>query len=145
MKIRQLIAVIVVVAAVASCISKKTLSDKLVGKWNGTNNIELTMIDSLGNTVIQAFSAPIEIEYLSDSTFTANVMLDETVIMRIGGIATFADTTAKIEGSINYKTTADFVGQMSISEDKILNLKYSAENPSEGLLHKGEVTATREK
>lgn len=143
MKLRQLISVVAIIVAVASCTPKQTLSEQLTGTWRGTNNIELTMIDSVGNTVIQEFSAPIEIEYLADSTFTSIITINEGNIIKMGGIATFLDTTAVVTGSLSYMSIMDISGQMSINANQTLNFKYTAESPAEGLVHRGVVTATR--
>jgi len=144
MKLRHLVAIVVVIAAVASCTQKKaTLSEKLTGNWSGTNTIELTMVDSTGNTVIQEISAPIEIEYLADSTFTAIVTVNETNIVKIGGSATFTDSTALISGSLSCQSVMNITGQMSINEDKSMNFTYIAENTEEGLIHRGTVVAVR--
>ncbi|MFA6769831.1 MAG: hypothetical protein WCR71_01500 [Bacteroidales bacterium] len=145
MKLRQLITAIAIIAVVASCTSKKDLSNKLVGKWSGNDSIELTMIDSAGNTVIQEFIAPIEIEYLADSTFTAVITVTENKIVKIGGVATFADSTAMLTGSLSCQIMLNLTGQMSLNEDEILSFKYRAENSSEGLFHNGVAVATRVK
>jgi len=144
MKLRHLVAIIVVIAAVASCTQKKaTLSEQLTGNWSGTDTIELTMVDSTGNTVIQKFSAPIEIEYLADSTFTAIITISETNLVKMGGTATFTDSTALISGSLSCQKVMDITGEMSINEDKSMKFTYIAEDTTEGLTHRGTVVVIR--
>lgn len=143
MKIRQLIVVAVVIAAVVSCTAKKTLSEQLIGKWSGIDTIQLTMIDSLGNTVVQEFTAPIEIECMEDSTFTASVTINEGSFARMGGIIAFSDSTALFTGTLSCKVMMDLNGGMAINEDKTMTFKYAAENPAEGLVQRGVVSAIR--
>ncbi len=144
MKLRSLIAVVIIIAAAASCSQKKTsLSDQLNGQWNGTNYMEITMIDSTGNTVIQELNAPIKFEYLADSTFTAVVTITDEVSMNIGGIVSFVNSSATIKGSLNLQSVMDITGEIGINEDNTLFMKYSGENTTGGLFHKGSITATR--
>lgn len=144
MKLRQLVAIVVAIAAIASCTQKKaTLSEQLTGKWSGTDSVELTMIDSLSNTVIQEFGAPIEIEYLADSTFTAVVTISEGQVIKMGGVASFRDSVALLKGTLSGIVMMDLNGQMSLNQDATMNFKYTAENPAEGLFQRGVVIATR--
>lgn len=144
MKLRHLTLFLVVLIAIASCMCEKpTLSDKLAGKWGGENSIEITMINGKGNTVIQELVAPIEIEYLADSTFTAVIAISDYNKIKVGGNATFTDSTALLSGSLSTQVVLDFNGIMSLNEDGTLNLNYSAENSREGLFYKGETVANR--
>lgn len=146
MKLRHLMAVIALIVAIASCSQKKaSLSEQLTGKWSGTNSVELTIVDSSGNTVIQVFDAPTEIEYLADSTFTAVVTVNENNIIKIGGEATFTDSTALLIGSLSWHNVMAITGSMKLNEEKVMNLNYITENPAEGVVHKGRVLATRVK
>ncbi|MDD2583388.1 MAG: hypothetical protein WCR61_01705 [Bacteroidales bacterium] len=142
MKLRQLLAILVVMVAIASCTCRKpTLSDKLTGKWSGDNFIEITMVSNSGNTVIQEFNSPIEIEYFADSTFTAVITVSENNFMKMGGNATFTDSTALLTGSLSCQIMLNLKGKMSLNEDGTMNFNYKAENPTEGLFHNGQVVA----
>ncbi|PKO98627.1 MAG: hypothetical protein CVU13_09345 [Bacteroidetes bacterium HGW-Bacteroidetes-8] len=144
MKIKSLIAVFAIVMAVASCGTKeRSLSERLSGVWSGSNTIEITMTDSVGSVVIQQLSAPIEIEYLSDSTFTAVISINDTIQIKMGGIANVTDTLATLSGSMAAKTNMDIVGEMKINADESLAFTYTGTSSEVNVIHKGTVTAVR--
>jgi len=144
MKIKSLIAVFAMVAAIASCGTKeRSLSERLSGVWSGSNTIEITMTDSTGSVVIQQLSAPVDIEYLADSTFTAVISVNDTTLIKMGGIANVTDSLATLSGSMLCKTNMDIVGEMKINADESLSFTYTGTSSEVNVVHKGTITAVR--
>jgi hypothetical protein len=144
MKFKSLIVLITVVAAVASCATReRSLSDKLTGVWSGSNAIEITMIDSSGNTVIQELSAPIEIEYNADSTFTAVITINDSNIVNMGGIATFNDSLVSVTGSMSCAKTYEITGDFKLNPDGTLLFSYTGTSLEVNVVHKGNTVAVK--
>jgi|GEM_PF-5644313 len=88
MKLKTFFAAAAVVAALASCGPKaKPVSEQLVGQWTGLDSVKITVVDSTGNQVEQSFVAPVELDYLADSTFTAIIKVTDSTVITIGGVA----------------------------------------------------------
>ena len=111
MKLKNLIAVFAVGAAIASCGTKKeNMAEKLAGAWSGSNTIEITMTDSTGNTIIQQLVAPMDIEYAADSTFTALITINDTTLIKMGGVVNYTDSLISMSGTMATTTTMDIAG-----------------------------------
>ncbi len=144
MKFKSLIVLITVVAAVVSCATgERPVSEKLTGVWSGSNAIEITMIDSSGNTVIQELSAPIEIEYNSDSTFTAVITINDTTLVNMGGVATVVDSLVSVTGSMSCAKIFDIAGDIKLNSDGTLLFSYTGTSPEVNVVHKGSSVAVK--
>ncbi len=144
MKLKSLIAVFAVVAAIASCGTKKVnISDKLTGAWSGSNTIEITMTDSTGNTIIQQLVAPMDIEYAADSTFTAVITINDTTLIKMGGVVNYTDSLISMTGTMATTTAMDIKGEVKLNEDETIAIIYNGTTPEVNVSHKGTVTATR--
>lgn len=138
MKFKSLFAFLALAASVVSCGKKEaTVSEKLVGNWTGTNNIAITITDSTGNTVIQELSAPIDFEYLADSTFTAVITINESITFKFGGIAEITDSIVKFTGTYTANSVMEMTGDMVYNEDKTIAINYRAQNPEANVIFNG--------
>jgi len=144
MKLKNLIAVFAVGAAIASCGTKKeNMAEKLAGAWSGSNTIEITMTDSTGNTIIQQLVAPMDIEYAADSTFTALITINDTTLIKMGGVVNYTDSLISMSGTMATTTTMDIAGEVKMNEDETIAITYKGTTPEVNVSHKGTVTATR--
>ncbi len=144
MKVKSLIAVIALVVAIASCgTNKDNILEKLKGAWSGSNTIEITMTDSTGNTIIQQLVAPMEIEYAADSTFTAVITINDTTLIKMGGVVSYTDTLISMTGTMATHTNMDITGEVIFSDDATISLTYNGTAPDVNVSHKGFVTAVR--
>ncbi|PKO97312.1 MAG: hypothetical protein CVU12_00945 [Bacteroidetes bacterium HGW-Bacteroidetes-7] len=138
MKFKSLFAFLALAASVVSCGKKEVaVSEKLVGNWTGTNNIAITITDSTGNTVIQELSAPIDFEYLADSTFTAVITINESITFKFGGIAEITDSLVKLTGTYTANSVMDMTGDLVYNEDKTIAINYRAQNPEANVIFNG--------
>ena len=143
MKFKSLFAFLALAAAVVSCGKKEAaVSEKLVGNWTGTNNIAITITDSTGNTVIQELSAPIDFEYLADSTFTAVITINESITFKFGGIAEITDSIVKLTGTYTANSVMDMTGDLVYNEDKTIAINYRAQNPEANVIFNGNATVS---
>lgn len=145
MKFRTIVASIAAFAAVVSCGKKEvSLTESLAGKWSGSNKVELTITDSLGNTVIQEFMAPINFEYLADSTFSAEIAINDSSIVKLGGIVTsVTDSAVVVAGTMSCEAATDITGEFKMNPDNSLSISYTGSFPERGLIHKGAAIVTR--
>ena len=144
MKLRTFIAAVAVVSAIASCNPKEvSLQEQMTGNWSGIDSIEITVNDTLGNTVIQSINAPIEFEYLADSTFTAKIAVTDTIILNIGGVATVSDSLVTFSGKLDCHSVMDITGTLELNADKSLVFSYMGQNADALTRHKGKAVLTR--
>ncbi len=143
MKFKSLLAIFAIAATIVACGKKeKSVSEKFIGNWNGTDNIEITITDSTGNTVIQMLTAPIDFEYLADSTFTASITINESITFKFGGVAEITDSIVKMSGTYTANSIMDMTGELALNEDNSLSIKYFAQNPEANVIFKGTATVT---
>ncbi|MDO9679563.1 MAG: hypothetical protein Q8S23_08125 [Bacteroidales bacterium] len=143
MKFKSLFAFLALAATVVSCGKKEaSVSENLVGNWTGTNNIEITITDSTGNTVIQEISAPIDFEYLADSTFTAVITINESITFKFGGVAQVTDSIVKMSGTYTANSLMDMTGDLVYNEDKTIAINYRAQNPEANVIISGKSTVS---
>ena len=89
MKVKSFFAIAALSVALVSCGTKEApVSEQLVGQWTGMDAITVTVLDSTGTPMTQTMEAPIELEYLADSTFTAVVKVNDSTNVALGAVAT---------------------------------------------------------
>ncbi len=144
MKLKTFFAAAAVVAALASCGPKaKPVSEQLVGQWTGLDSVKITVVDSTGNQVEQTFVAPIEFDYLADSTFTAVIKVTDSTVITIGGVAAVNGEAVTFTGSMACSTeTMDLTGDMVVLPES-LTVNFSSVNVAATVNHKGKAILTR--
>jgi hypothetical protein len=145
MKLKTFFAVAAFVVALASCGPKaKPVSEQLVGQWTGMDSIAVTIVDSTGNSVVQEFTAPIELEYLADSTFTATITINDSTVISIGGVATIAEAAVTFAGSMTCAQPMELSGDMMVVADpEALVVNFKAVNAETTVNHVGKANLTR--
>ncbi|MEN6619013.1 MAG: hypothetical protein ABFC28_05900 [Rikenellaceae bacterium] len=145
MKLKTFFAAAAFIVALASCGPKEQpISEKLVGQWTGMDSIAVTVVDSTGNSVVQELVAPIELEYLADSTFTAVITVNDSTTITVGGVATVADPAVTFTGSMTCVQSMDLSGDMKIiAEPEALVVNFTAVNPEATVTHNGKANLTR--
>lgn len=127
MKLKTFFAAAAFIVAITSCGPKEQpIATQLVGQWTGMDSIAITVVDSTGNSVVQELVAPIDLEYLADSTFTATIRINDSTVISVGGVATIAEAAVTFTGSMTCTQPMDLSGDMSIvaePETLIVNLK----------------------
>ena len=108
------------------------------------DSISVTMVDSTGNSVVQEFVAPIELEYLADSTFTATITINDSTVISVGGVATIAEAAVTFTGSMTCTQPMDLTGDMSIvAEPEALVVNFKGVNAEATVNHSGKANLTR--
>jgi len=145
MKLKTIFAAAALIVALASCGPKaKPVSEQLVGQWTGMDSIAVTVVDSTGNSVVQEIVAPIELEYLADSTFTAVITINDTTSITLGGVATIAEPAVTFTGTMTCVQPMDLNGAMEIiAEPETLVVNFTAVNPEATVTHNGKAKLTR--
>ena len=137
MKVKSILAVAALGVALVSCGTKEApVSEQLVGQWSGVDSITVTVIDSTGAAQETKMAAPIELEYLADSTFTAVIMVNDSTNVTVGGIATVADAAVNFTGSMTCAQTLELSGNMTVASDT-LYVNYTGVNAEAGITHNG--------
>ena len=143
MKVKSILAVAALGVALVSCGTKEApVSEQLVGQWSGVDSITVTVLDSTGTPSTQTFAAPIELEYLADSTFTAVIMVNDSTNVTVGGIATVADAAVNFTGSMTCAQTLELSGNMTVASDT-LYVNYTGVNAEAGITHEGKAMVIR--
>lgn len=144
MKLRTFFGVAAVVAALASCGPKeKPVSEQLVGQWTGIDSVKITVVDSTGSQVEQTFVAPVEFEYLADSTFTATIKVTDSTVITLGGVAVVNGEAVTFTGSMACpQETMDLTGDMMIAAES-LTVNFNAVNAATTVTHKGKAILNR--
>jgi hypothetical protein len=144
MKVKSILAVAALSVALVSCGPKEApVSEQLVGQWTGMDAITVTVLDSTGTPSTQAFEAPIEFEYLTDSTFTAVVMVNDSTNVSLGAVATVADALVNFTGTMTCAQTLEVSGTMTFQGKDTLVVNYTGVNTEAGITHEGKAVVVR--
>lgn len=144
MKVKSILAVAAMSVALVSCGTKEApVSEQLVGQWTGVDSITVTVLDSLGTPTTTTIAAPIELEYIADSTFTAIVMVNDSTNVTLGGIATIADAAVNFTGSMTCAQTLEVTGNMTLAGADTLYVNYTGVNAEARMTHEGKAMVVR--
>lgn len=144
MKVKSILAVAALSVALVSCGTKEApVSEQLVGQWTGVDSITVTVLDSLGTPTTTTIAAPIELEYIADSTFTAIVMVNDSTNVTLGGIATIADAAVNFTGSMTCAQTLEVTGNMTLAGADTLYVNYTGVNAEARMTHEGKAMVVR--
>jgi hypothetical protein len=144
MKVKSFFALAALSVALVSCGTKEApVSEQLVGEWTGMDAITVTVLDSTGTPATQMMEAPIEIQYLSDSTFTAVVMVNDSTNVTLGAVATVADALVNFAGTMNCAKTLEVSGNITLQGADTLVINYTGVNTEAGLTHEGKAVVVR--
>lgn len=144
MKVKSILAVAAMSVALVSCGTKEApVSEQLVGQWTGVDSITVTVLDSLGTPTTTTIAAPIELEYIADSTFTAIVMVNDSTNVTLGGIATIADAAVNFTGSMTCAQTLEVTGNMTLAGADTLYVNYTGVNAEARMTHEGKAMIVR--
>lgn len=145
MKLKTFFAAAACIVALASCGPKEqSISEKLVGQWTGMDSISVTTVDSTGNSVVTDLVAPIELEYLADSTFTATITVNDSTVISVGGVASIAESAVTFTGSMTCAQPMDLSGSMTLNaEPESLAVSFTGVNAEATITHNGKANLTR--
>jgi hypothetical protein len=144
MKLKTFFAVAAVTVALVSCGPKaKPVSEQLVGQWTGLDSVKITVVDSTGNQVEQTFVAPIELEYLADSTFSAVIKVTDSTVITVNCAAAVTEEAVTFTGSMACSTeTMNLNGDMLVTPES-LTVNFNAVNVASTVTHTGKAILTR--
>ncbi|OJV21513.1 MAG: hypothetical protein BGO30_02105 [Bacteroidetes bacterium 41-46] len=144
MKVKSFFALAALSVALVSCGTKEVpVSEQLVGQWTGMDAITVTVLDSTGAPVTQTMEAPVEFEYLADSTFTAIVMVNDSTNVTLGAVATVADALVNFTGTMNCAQTLEVSGNIVLQGADTLVINYTGVNTEAGITHEGKALVVR--
>ena len=144
MKVKSFFAIAALSVALVSCGTKEApVSEQLVGQWTGMDAITVTVLDSTGTPMTQTMEAPIELEYLADSTFTAVVMVNDSTNVALGAVATIANALVNFTGSMTCAQTLEVSGTLTLQGKDTLVLNYTGVNTEAGITHEGKALVVR--
>jgi hypothetical protein len=144
MKVQTILAAAAISVALISCGTKeKPVSEQLVGQWTGVDSITVTVLDSLGTPTTQTIAAPIDLEYIADSTFTAVVKVNDSTNVTLGGIATIAEAAVNFTGSMTCDQTLEVTGNMTLAGADTLYVNYTGVNAEARITHEGKAMIVR--
>ncbi len=145
MKLKSVFAAAAFCVALCSCGPKEQpLSEQLVGQWTGMDSIIVTAADSTGAPVVSNFVLPIGLEYLSDSTFTAVITVNDSTSIKVEGIANVQEAQVNFAGTMACpERTMDLSGSMSFAGVDTLTVLFNASNAEQVVSHSGKAILIR--
>lgn len=141
-KIRLLVIILLVVTVFSCSQSKDETQCAFLGEWSGVDTLEVTSRDSLGNSIIHIIAGKMHFEFLEDSTFTAKVIINDSLSYELGGVALIQDTTTTISGHLSSFLFVDFTGRLYMSQPERLTLEYVAVDQESSTIQRGKARLT---
>lgn len=147
MKTKSFLAIALLAAfSIASCGTRdKSVTEKLVGIWTGTDTIQIATIDTLGNISVETIAVPVAIECFADTTMKGKVAYNDSTSADLTAVVMVGDPYISYSGIMNINDTQQGLnGELVYNENpESLTMEFFSQNPVTGEAHKGKATLTR--